>query len=253
MSAAVQPLYAIQGPTADPFGVPAPPFRFVEMRDRIDTYIVLSGSVRLGTVRHDAGSGLFVAKTNGCPNGSAAADIQRNLATREKAAEWLARAIDGIQPRRPYGSRRSKTLLAAAALVGLALGRPALAADGRPSLPDPPAINLVPWVSPPPTGVLSAVVALRLYCPLWRERDGAAGFESEAHVYAVLAGHDPAYANGATAASLMTAAVLGGIWLLLRLPAWLASILAPVRRLRDLDPEREALPTSTPVWETVQK
>ena len=108
---------------------------------------------------------------------------------------------------------------------------------------------------PPPDSVLTAVVALRLYCPLWREGDGATGFESEAHVCAVLAGHDPAYTNGATAASLMTAAVLGGIWLVLRLPAWLASILAPVRRLRNLELEREALPTPTlpPVWGTVQK
>jgi hypothetical protein len=124
MSAAVQPLYAVQESTADPFAVPASPFRFVEMRDRIDTCIVLSGAVRIGTVRHHAGSGLFVAKTNGCPNGSAPADIHRNLATREKAAEWLARAIDGIPPRRLYGSRRCKTLLAAAALLGLAPGRP---------------------------------------------------------------------------------------------------------------------------------
>ena len=97
MSAAVQPLDA---------GPDRTPFRFVEMRDRIDTYIVLSGSARLGTVRHDADSGLFVAKTNGCPNGSAPADIHRNLATREKAAEWLARAIDDIRPRRPDGGKR---------------------------------------------------------------------------------------------------------------------------------------------------
>lgn len=245
MSAAVQPIDARPDRT---------PFRFVEMRDRIDTYIVLSGSVRIGTVRHDAGSGLFVAKTNGCPNGSAPADIQRNLATREKAAEWLARAIDGIQPRRRYGSRRTKTLLVAVALAGLAPGLPALAADGRPPLQGPPT-NVVPWVPPPPPpdGVLSAVVALRLYCPLWRQSDSAAGFESEAHVCAVLAGHDPAYVNGATAAALITATVLGGIWFLLRLPAWLASILAPVRRLRNLEFEREALPTPTPAWETVQK
>jgi hypothetical protein len=80
MSAAVQPFYAVQEATADPFAIRGPtPFRFVEMRNRIDTYVVLSGSVRIGTIRHDAGSGLVVAKANGCPNGSASADIHRNF------------------------------------------------------------------------------------------------------------------------------------------------------------------------------
>lgn len=100
MSAAVQPLYAVQEATADPFASADPtPFRFVEMRDRIDTYAVLSGSTRIGTVRHDADNGLFIAKTTGCPNGTAPADIHRNFPTRDKAAEWLSRAINGVQPR----------------------------------------------------------------------------------------------------------------------------------------------------------
>jgi hypothetical protein len=81
-------------------------FRFVEMRDRIDTCVVLRSSVKIGTVRHDAGSGLYVAMTTGCPDGSAPADIHRNFATRDNAAAWLSRAIDGIQPRRPYSSTR---------------------------------------------------------------------------------------------------------------------------------------------------
>nr|WP_294516060.1 hypothetical protein [uncultured Rhodopila sp.] len=102
----VQPLYVVQEASADPFAIPAPPFRFVEIRYRSDTYVVLCGSARIGTVRHDAGSGLFVATTTGCPNGSAPADIHRNFATRDKAAEWLSRAIDGVQPRCPYGSKR---------------------------------------------------------------------------------------------------------------------------------------------------
>jgi hypothetical protein len=243
---AMQRLYSVQEAAADPFAIPDSPFRFVEIRDRFDTYVVLAGSVRIGTVRHDAGSGLFVAKTTGCPNGSAPADIHRNFATRDKAAEWLSRAIDGVQPRRRHGGKR-KALIAAAAVLGLAMGDPALAGDGYPPVPwvspppmlppRPSAIGFIPQhpQSAPPADLLNAVVALRVSCPLWRngDGDGAAGFESEAHICAVLAGHDPAYTNGAIAGSLLATAVLGGIWLLSRLPAWLGSILAPVRRRRN--------------------
>ena len=124
---AMQRLYSVQEAAADPFAIPDSPFRFVEIRDRFDTYVVLAGSVRIGTVRHDAGSGLFVAKTTGCPNGSAPADIHRNFATRIKAAEWLSRAIDGVQPRRRHGS---KGVLAAAGLA-LLLAAPVSAQEPR--------------------------------------------------------------------------------------------------------------------------
>lgn len=126
MSAAIHQLFAVVEQAADPFAIPPPPFLFVEMRDRIATYAVLSGSTRIGTVRHDADSGLFVARTNG--SSEAAADIQRNFASREKAAEWLARAIDGIQPRKAYKRYRTygKKTLAAAGLA-LLLATPALA------------------------------------------------------------------------------------------------------------------------------
>jgi hypothetical protein len=234
---AVQPLYVVQEATADPFAIPDSTLRFVEMRNRIDTYVVLSGSGRIGTVRHDADSGLFVAMTTGCPNGSAPADIHRNFATRDKAAEWLSRAVDGVQPRRRHGGKHT-ALIAATAVLGLAMGDPALAGDGYPPAPwapRPSASDFIPQhsQSAPRVDLLNAVVALRVSWPLWRDGDGVAGFESEAHVCAVLAAHDPACTNGAIAGSLLATAVLGSVWLLSRLPAWLGSILTPVRRRRN--------------------
>jgi len=246
---AMQRLYSVQEAAADPFAIPDSPFRFVEIRDRFDTYVVLAGSVRIGTVRHDAGSGLFVAKTTGCPNGSAPADIHRNFATRIKAAEWLSRAIDGVQPRRRHGS---KGVLAAAGLALLLTAsasaqelrsdaanwvlpvvdgetplRPIDPPPARPvQLPEPPKASL-----PPPGNVVEALSALRLSCREW-QIGPTPGYETEAHVCNLLAGHDTAYGDGAIAGSWMTAAFGGGIWLVLRLPDWLLSLLALVRRRR---------------------
>jgi hypothetical protein len=100
MSAAHQ-LFAVveQG---DPFAIPEPPFKYVALPDRIDTYAVLAGSVRIGTVRHDAASGDFVARSNGTEQ--SAADV-RHFTSHEAAARWLSKAVDGVIPRKPWQRR----------------------------------------------------------------------------------------------------------------------------------------------------
>ena len=72
---------------------------------------------------------------------------------------------------------------------------------------------------------------LRMSCPEWRI-GSTPGHETGAHVCALLAGHDAAYGDGAVFGSWMTAAVLGGIWLVLRLPGWLSRLVSPVRPRR---------------------
>ena len=132
--------------------------------------------------------------------------------------------------------RRIKAL-AGAALLALCLAAPALAAvetnpesldrhpeqsrvlvtgdaDEAPALParpaqfpEPPRPSL-----PPPGSVVEAVSVLRMSCPEW-QIGSTPGYETEAHVYRLLAGNDTAYADGAVAGSWMTAAFLGGLWL----------------------------------------
>jgi hypothetical protein len=95
-----------------------------------------------------------------------------------------------------------------------------------PNMPEPLKPSL-----PPPDDVLAHAAALRLSCADWKVGPTPA-FETEAHICGLLAGHDFAYAEGAVAGSWMTAAVIGGTWLVLRLPDWLISLLALVRRRR---------------------
>lgn len=204
----MQRLYSVQEATADPFSLPDPPFRFLEIRDRIDTYVVLHGSIRIGTVRHDDGTGLFVAKTTGCPNGSAPADIHRNFATRDKAAEWLSRAIDGVQPRRRHGS---KGVLAAAGLA-LLLAAPASAQEL--------CSDAAKWVFP----VVDGETPLRPIDP-----PPARPVQIVPPHAAVLS---PVFVDGAVAGFALAAGLGLGMWMCWMLPVWLPAAAAWLRRQR---------------------
>jgi hypothetical protein len=101
--------------------------------------------------------------------------------------------------------------------------------------PSPPPAQIVPPPKPslpPPGEVLDAVSVLHLSCPKW-QIGPTPGYETEAHVYRLLAGNDTAYADGAVAGSWMTAAFLGGLWLLfvfvLRLPDRLSAMVRSFR------------------------
>jgi hypothetical protein len=84
---------------------------------------------------------------------------------------------------------------------------------------------------PPPDDMPAHAAALRPACADWQAGPTPA-FKIKAHICGLPTGHDFAYAEGAVAGSRMTAAVIGGTWLVLRLPDWLISLLAPVRRRR---------------------
>jgi hypothetical protein len=256
-------LYAVveQG---NPFRIPDPPaptYRFVELVDVTWTYAVYQGDPPhtnlLGYVRHCPEKCAWIARTTGSE--TAPADI-RQWPSREAAAQWLSKAV---------GKRRT---LAVTGLLALLLAAPALAEvnpdpldvhpertfvlvddEGRsdaakwviPILDGeavvrpiaPPPARPVPLPEPPkrslpaPGNVLDAVSVLRASCPQW-QIGLTPGFETEAHVCHLLAGQDNAWGDGAVTGSWMTAAVLGGIWLVLRLPDWLGSLVALVRRRR---------------------
>jgi hypothetical protein len=106
--------------------------------------------------------------------------------------------------------------IAAAALLALCLAAPALANEQAPSVMAATITAVPAWQSPPPNDLLNEVVALRLSCARWKD-SVTTGFESEAHVCAVLAGGDPAYREGVITGSWITAAGLAGVWLLFRL------------------------------------
>lgn len=103
MSASVQRLYGDHprnGRSVPHPDTPAPAYRFVELAEREFTYAVYTGtppdSRHLGYVRHDE-DGRWVARTTG--SSTHAADVRRNFASRDKAAEWLRGAVNGVRPR----------------------------------------------------------------------------------------------------------------------------------------------------------
>ena len=105
MSAPIRQVYAVQEAVADPSAVPLPPapaFRFVELQGRASTFAVYFGAPprtrHIGYCRHDPDNGLWIARTTGCPQGKAAADIRR-WPSRDKAAAWLSGAVNGVRPR----------------------------------------------------------------------------------------------------------------------------------------------------------
>ena len=114
---AVHQLYAVveQG---NPFRIPDPPapaFRFVELRDAAWTYAVYQGDAPqtrlLGYVRNCPEKCAWIARTTGSE--TAAADIRR-WPSRQAAAQWLSKAVDGTVPHeaadrrfRTYGSGRT--------------------------------------------------------------------------------------------------------------------------------------------------
>jgi len=198
--------------------------RYVPLANRDCVHAVWCGPDHVGFIRHDV-EGRFIARTTG--NAASAADM-RIFLDREKAGEWLAGTVDGIRPR-----TRRKALVTAG-LLALCLASPGQAkepADPYRNWAPPVVATAIPavpvWQSPPPNDLLNEVVALRPSCAKWRDSE-TAGFASEAHVCAVLAGSDPACINGKIAGSWMTAAGIAGAWLLFRL-----LLLAPmVRRAR---------------------
>nr|WP_294562144.1 hypothetical protein [uncultured Rhodopila sp.] len=134
---AVHQLYAVveQG---NPFRIPDPPapaFRFVELRHAAWTYAVYQGDAPqtrlLGYVRNCPEKCVWIARTTGSE--TAPADIRR-WPSREAAAQWLSKAVDGTVPReaadrrfRTYGKRKT---LAVTGLPALLPGTPARAAPG---------------------------------------------------------------------------------------------------------------------------
>ena len=122
----------------DPFVIPDPPssaYLFRAMPDRIDTYAVLSGSGRIGTVRHDP-DGDWVARSPG--SAESPADVRR-WPSREAAAKWLSRAVNGVMPHADADRRRRKGHTRVA-VVGLAL----IALAGCASTPTGPTVQVMP-------------------------------------------------------------------------------------------------------------
>jgi hypothetical protein len=203
----------------DPLTIPPCPVT-VPLPNREATEAVYAGPVRadilLGYIRH-AETGDYVARTVG--NWASASDL-RKFSSRNKAVEWLCRSVNGIIPRKAHNARRT---LAVATMLAC-LTAPALAQS-------PPPFPASPRSLPPPAAVLDAVAALRLACPGW-SAGLAPSHESEAHVCALVTGHDTAWTDGWIAGSWTTAAGVGVMWLLLRLPIWLGDLLALLRRRR---------------------
>jgi len=81
--------------------------------------------------------------------------------------------------------------------------------------------------SPWPGDVLVAVGVLRLSCPKWQAGQ-TPGYETEAHVCQLLAGHDTSYNEGEVAGSRVAVALLASLWLFRRSAQWVS---APLDRL----------------------
>ena len=135
-------LYAVveQG---NPFRIPDPPapaYRFVELVDAIWTYAVYQGdpphTTLLGYVRNCPEKCAWIARTTG--SASAPADV-RQWPSREAAAKWLSRAVNGVMPHADADRRHRKGAPTFVA-VGLAL----IALTGCASTPTGPTVQVMP-------------------------------------------------------------------------------------------------------------
>jgi len=127
----------------NPFRIPDPPapaYRFVELVDATWTYAVYQGdpphTTLLGYVRNCPEKCAWIARTTG--SSSAPADV-RQWPSREPAAKWLSRAVNGVMPHADADRRRRKGHTRVA-VVGLAL----IALAGCASTPTGPTVQVMP-------------------------------------------------------------------------------------------------------------